>query len=74
VEQVCRLSIPNPEPLGRPVIDVDYVTFDYRFAKGEKLAESDYLLQKCNFGVDLDSRIGILGANVVSVVKVHVFH
>ena len=65
VEQVWRFSIPNPEPLGRPIISVDDVTFDYTpvLDSGEKKPESDYLLQTVNFGVDLSSRIGILGAN-----------
>lgn len=63
-EQVWRFSIPNPEPLGRPIISVDDVSFDYKpMMDGEKKPESDYLLQKVNFGVDLSSRIGILGAN-----------
>lgn len=61
VEQVWRFSIPNPEPLGRPIISVDDVTFDY-VNDGSKKKE-DFLLQEVNFGVDLDSRIGILGAN-----------
>ena len=65
VEPVWRFSIPNPEPLGRPIISVDDVTFDYKTVldNGEKKPESEYLLQMVNFGVDLDSRIGILGAN-----------
>jgi len=60
VESVWRFSIPNPEPLGRPIISIDDVTFDYK-PEGKK--ESEYILQEVNFGVDLDSRIGILGAN-----------
>jgi ATP-binding cassette subfamily F protein 3 len=64
VEQVWRFSIPNPEPLGRPIISVDDVSFDYKpMVDGVEKPESDYLLQKVNFGVDLSSRIGILGAN-----------
>lgn len=67
IEALWRFSIPNPEPLGRPIISVDDATFDYNAttirADGTKKVESDFLLQKVNFGVDLDSRIGILGAN-----------
>lgn len=65
VEPLWRFSIPNPAPLGRPIISVDNATFDYNpvDASGQKKPESDYLLQKVDFGVDLDSRIGILGAN-----------
>jgi ATP-binding cassette subfamily F protein 3 len=58
VQSVWRFSIPNPEPLGRPIISIDDVTFDYK-PEGKK--ESEYILQEVNFGVDLDSRIGILG-------------
>jgi ATP-binding cassette subfamily F protein 3 len=63
VEPIWRFAIPNPEPLGRPIISVDDVSFDYAAAAGEKKPLSEYLLQECNFGVDLSSRIGILGAN-----------
>jgi ATP-binding cassette subfamily F protein 3 len=58
VEAVWRFSIPNPEPLGRPIIAIDDVSFDYK-TEGKKVSE--YILQEVNFGVDLDSRIGILG-------------
>jgi ATPase components of ABC transporters with duplicated ATPase domains len=60
IEPVWRFSIPNPEPLGRPIIAIDDVSFDYKPAQRDV---SDYILQKVNFGIDLDSRIGILGAN-----------
>lgn len=65
IEAIWRFSIPNPEPLGRPIISVDDASFDYNAANadGTKLPECDFLLQKVNFGVDLDSRIGILGKN-----------
>lgn len=65
IDPVWRFSIPNPEPLGRPIISVDDVSFEYKpvLDDGTKLPESDWLLQKVNFGVDLSSRIGILGAN-----------
>jgi len=60
IEPVWRFSIPNPPPLSRPIIAIDDVYFDYNTATNPK---TNYLLQKVNFGVDLDSRIGILGAN-----------
>lgn len=65
VDPVWRFSIPASEPLGRPIISIDDVSFDYAATKpdGSKKKESDYLLQKVNFGVDLASRIAILGAN-----------
>jgi len=59
IEVIWRFSIPNQEPLGRLIIAIDDVSFDYNKNKSEK----DFILQKVNFGVDLDSRIGILGAN-----------
>jgi ABC-type ATPase with predicted acetyltransferase domain len=60
VDQVWRFNIPNSEPLGRPIISVDDVSFDYN---AEAKTHDQYLLQKVNFGVDLDSKIAILGAN-----------
>jgi len=64
LEQLWRFSIPNPEPLGRPIISIDDVWFDYTVvdeASGSKKPKEEWILQKVNFGVDLDSRIGILG-------------
>eukprot|EP00566_Odontella_aurita_P004865 CAMPEP_0113545102 /NCGR_PEP_ID=MMETSP0015_2-20120614/11076_1 /TAXON_ID=2838 /ORGANISM="Odontella" /LENGTH=766 /DNA_ID=CAMNT_0000445433 /DNA_START=49 /DNA_END=2346 /DNA_ORIENTATION=- /assembly_acc=CAM_ASM_000160 len=65
VEQQWRFSIPNPEPLGRPIISIDDVSFDYsrERADGSKKPRDEYLLQDVNFGMDLESRIGILGPN-----------
>jgi ATP-binding cassette subfamily F protein 3 len=65
MDQTWRFSIPCSGPLGRPIIAIDDVSFDYTPVKadGTKKNESEYLLQKVNFGVDLDSRIAILGAN-----------
>ena len=64
LEQLWRFSIPNPEPLGRPIISIDDVWFDYTVvdeASGSKKSKEERILQKVNFGVDMDSRIGILG-------------
>lgn len=65
MDQTWRFSIPFSGPLGRPIISIDDVSFDYTPVKpdGSKKPESEYLLQKVNFGVDMDSRIAILGAN-----------
>mmetsp|Transcript_21095 Transcript_21095/g.42235 ORF Transcript_21095/g.42235 Transcript_21095/m.42235 type:complete len:755 (+) Transcript_21095:293-2557(+) len=60
VEAMWRFSIPNPEPLGRPIITVDDVGFDYG---GSSVKKNKWLLQDVNFGIDLSSRIGILGPN-----------
>jgi ATP-binding cassette subfamily F protein 3 len=65
IDPVWRFSIPSSEPLGRPIISVDDVSFDYKVTKddGSRKKESEFILQKVNFGVDLSSRIAILGAN-----------
>jgi ATP-binding cassette subfamily F protein 3 len=65
IDPVWRFSIPNSEPLGPPIIAVNDVTFDYKPMNegGAKKPEVEYLLQRVNFGVDLTSRIAILGAN-----------
>ena len=65
IDPVWRFSIPSSEPLGRPIISVIDVSFDYSLVKndGSTKEESEFLLQRVNFGVDLSSRIAILGAN-----------
>jgi ATP-binding cassette subfamily F protein 3 len=65
IDPVWRFSIPSSEPLGRPIISVDDVSFDYKVTNddGSRKKESEFILQKVNFGVDLSSRIAILGAN-----------
>jgi ATP-binding cassette subfamily F protein 3 len=65
VDPVWRFSIPCAGPLGRPIISIDDVSFDYSPLRedGSKKDPSEFLLQKVNFGVDLSSRIAILGAN-----------
>ncbi len=65
MDPVWRFSIPSSEPLGRPIISIDDVSFDYcpEHPDGTKKKESEYLLQKVNFGVDNASKIAILGAN-----------
>jgi ATP-binding cassette subfamily F protein 3 len=65
MDQTWRFSIPSSEPLGRPIIAIDDVSFDYNPVNpdGTKKTELEYLLQKVNFGVDNSSRIAILGAN-----------
>ena len=78
VEQVWAFTIPNPEPLGRPVIAVDDVTFDYKpiADDGTKKPIREYLIQDANFGVDLESRIGVLGPSkflLFCVVFIHTF-
>ena len=70
-EKFWRFTIPSSEPLGRPIIAINDVTFDYSYhVKDEngidtiiKKPSTDYLLQKVNFGVDNSSKIALLGAN-----------
>ena len=64
VEQLWRFSIPNPGPLGRPIISINDVWFDYGVSDDSAMKPKDeWLLQQVNFGIDLDSRLGILGPN-----------
>jgi ATP-binding cassette subfamily F protein 3 len=65
VDRVWRFSIPNAEPLSGRIIAINDVSFDYnpKLEDGSKKDESGFLLKKVNFGVDLTSRIAILGAN-----------
>jgi ATP-binding cassette subfamily F protein 3 len=65
VDQVWRFAIPNSEPLGPPIIAINDVFFDYNTESpdGSKKHQDDYLLQKVNFGIDLTSKIALLGRN-----------
>ena len=54
-----KFQLPAAEPIGRPIIAIDDVYFDYEKSK----SKNESLLQKVNFGVDLESRIGIMGVN-----------
>jgi len=65
IDPVWRFSIPNSEPPGPPIISINDVSFDYNptLEDGSKKPESEFLLQKINFGVDLTSKIAILGKN-----------
>ena len=60
MDATWRFSIPCSEPLGRPIIQIDDVTFDY---EPTQKTEEQFLLQRINFGVDNSSKIAILGAN-----------
>ncbi|CAN0318728.1 unnamed protein product, partial [Discosporangium mesarthrocarpum] len=57
VEEEAKLTINLPEPgaIGRPIVQVEGVSFGYTPDK--------ILFQDVHFGVDLDSRVGILGPN-----------
>lgn len=64
-DQVWRFAIPNSEPLGPPIIAINDVYFDYKpeLPDGSRKPEDQYLLQMVNFGVDLTSKIALLGRN-----------
>ncbi|OQR97276.1 ATP-binding cassette protein [Thraustotheca clavata] len=51
-----KMVFPPPEPLGRPIISVEDVSFRYG-------PDKPLLFQDVNFGIDMTSRIGILGVN-----------
>jgi ATP-binding cassette subfamily F protein 3 len=51
-----KMVFPPPEPLGRPIISIENVAFQYT-------PSSPLLFEDVNFGVDMSSRIGILGVN-----------
>ncbi|KAL4117547.1 hypothetical protein PRIC2_011538 [Phytophthora ramorum] len=55
-EHAFRMHFPPPEPLGRPIIAVEDVGFRYT-------PESPLLFKDVHIGVDMSSRIGILGVN-----------
>ncbi|ETK84185.1 hypothetical protein F441_11019 [Phytophthora nicotianae CJ01A1] len=55
-EHAFRMHFPPPEPLGRPIIAVEDVGFRYS-------PESSLLFKDVHIGVDMSSRIGILGVN-----------
>ncbi|KAH9089799.1 hypothetical protein LEN26_019041 [Aphanomyces euteiches] len=51
-----RMTFPPPEPLGRPIISIENVAFRYADDRPD-------LFTDVNFGIDMSSRIGILGVN-----------
>ncbi|POM73760.1 ABCF/EF-3b transporter-like protein, partial [Phytophthora palmivora] len=55
-EHAFRMHFPPAEPLGRPIIAVEDVGFRYT-------PESPLLFKDVHIGVDMSSRIGILGVN-----------
>ncbi|KNC56453.1 uncharacterized protein AMSG_02423 [Thecamonas trahens ATCC 50062] len=55
VDRKLKLSFPNPPPLAPPVLSFTDVTFGYT---PEKL-----LFEHLEFGIDLDSRVVLVGAN-----------
>ena len=65
IDAVWRFSIPNAAPVSPPIIAINDVSFDYTptARDGTKKPVDQYLLQQVNFGVDLSSRIAVLGAN-----------
>ena len=65
-----RLHFPDPGPLGTPVLQIKDVSFGYKeVAEGstddEAAGTISLLFQNVSFGVDMSSRIAILGPNGV---------
>ncbi|KAK3609470.1 hypothetical protein CHS0354_020404 [Potamilus streckersoni] len=56
-EYVVRFTFPNPAPLNPPVLGLSCVTFSY---EGQQL-----LFKDLNFGIDMASRVAIVGPNGV---------
>lgn len=55
-ERAFKMTFPPPEPLGRPIIAVEGVSFRYS-------EQSPFLFKDVHMGIDMSSRIGILGVN-----------
>ena len=57
VDALFRFSLPQPEPIGIPVLQIKDVGFSY---SGQKL---DFLFSDVNIGIDMDTRMALLGVN-----------
>ncbi|CBN75378.1 conserved unknown protein [Ectocarpus siliculosus] len=54
-EAKVTIHLPEPGPIGRPIVQIEGVTFGYD--------AGNPLFSNVHFGVDLDSRVGIVGPN-----------
>jgi ATP-binding cassette subfamily F protein 3 len=54
----CVFLFPTPEKLSPPLLKIEEGDFQYK--------ESNPIFKGINFGVDMDSRIAIVGANGVN--------
>eukprot|EP00752_Nemacystus_decipiens_P014231 g12659.t1 len=54
-EAKVTIHLPEPGPIGRPIVQIEGVTFGYD--------ASNPLFSNVHFGVDLESRVGIVGPN-----------
>eukprot|EP01090_Pellita_catalonica_P020614 TRINITY_DN7453_c0_g1_i1.p1 TRINITY_DN7453_c0_g1~~TRINITY_DN7453_c0_g1_i1.p1 ORF type:complete len:700 (-),score=165.54 TRINITY_DN7453_c0_g1_i1:103-2178(-) len=59
-----KFSFDNPGPLPHPVLQVKDVSFAYDYDP-QKPDEAAYLFENINIGVDLDSRVAVVGKNGV---------
>lgn len=55
VESSIHFKFPKPEPIPPPIVKIENGVFGY--------TEDKILYEDIQFGVDMDSRIAILGAN-----------
>ncbi|KDR09962.1 ATP-binding cassette sub-family F member 1 [Zootermopsis nevadensis] len=56
-EYIVKFSFPDPPPLQPPILGLHNVTFAY--------PSQEPLLRNCDFGIDLNSRVAIVGPNGV---------
>jgi ATP-binding cassette subfamily F protein 1 len=57
-DYVVKFTFPEPPPLQPPILGLHNVSFKYPTAK-------DYIFEDVEFGIDMDSRIAIVGPNGV---------
>lgn len=57
-DYIVKFSFPEPPPLQPPILGLHNVSFKYPTAK-------DYIFQDIEFGIDMSSRIAIVGPNGV---------
>lgn len=57
-EYVVKFSFPEPPPVQPPILGLHEVSFKYETA-------TDYIFENLEFGIDMESRIAIVGPNGV---------
>ena len=55
----CVFMFPNPEKLSPPLLKIEEGDFAYK--------EENFVFKGINFGVDMDSRVAIVGSNGVTI-------
>jgi ATP-binding cassette subfamily F protein 3 len=57
-DPTCVFMFPNPEKLSPPLLKIEEGDFSYK--------EENFIFKGINFGVDMDSRVAIVGSNGVN--------